>query len=294
MAKFLTGTDLTNELCSIIRDAKKQLLIVSPYIKLDSYFKDELFEKLKANANLHILVAFGKNKRNPTKSVKEEDINYFKAFPNISIVYIENLHAKYYANEKKGLITSVNLYDYSFDNNVEFGVVSQSRLIGGTDIDKEAWNETMNLLARSHTVFVRRPTYKKKFMILKDYLGSETKLDITEQLLKGELSQKVNVFDYLNETFVDQPQDTDYMTRQDYQADKRVFTKKKEKQYSATSLGKLKGKSYHDVIRVMQAKGLILDKDTITTNGKYQGISYKQNKNGDRWIVYPESLSDIL
>jgi hypothetical protein len=193
MAKFITGKQLTDELCGIIREARKDLLIVSPYIKLDDYFKKELFNRLKGNSSLHVLLAFGKNQNNPWKSINKEDVNYFKEFPNISIVYIPNLHAKYYANEKRGLITSVNLYDYSFDNNVEFGVISENSLFGNTDIDRQAWNETMSILARSYTVFIRRPNYKKKFLIGKDYLGSETQLDLTEELVTGKLSKK-NVY----------------------------------------------------------------------------------------------------
>jgi len=93
MAKFITGNELTEEVCDIIHKAKKQLLIVSPYIKLDDYFK-VLFDKHKKNPELHLLVAFGKNEKNIQKSLKREDLNYFKDFPNVSIVYIPNLHAK--------------------------------------------------------------------------------------------------------------------------------------------------------------------------------------------------------
>ena len=61
--------------------------------------------------------------------VSIEDFDYFKEFKNISIVYVPTLHAKYYANESKGVITSLNLYDYSFKNNIEFGVVSERSLL---------------------------------------------------------------------------------------------------------------------------------------------------------------------
>lgn len=293
MAKFITGKQLTDELCAILREAKKQLLIVSPYIKLDDYFKNELFNRLKGNSSLHILIAFGKNQNNPWKSIKEEDVEYFKEFPNISIVYIPNLHAKYYANEKRGLITSVNLYDYSFDNNVEFGVVSESSLFSGTDIDKQAWDETMKVLSKSYTIFVRRPNYKKK-LLGKDYLGSETRLDLTKELVTGNLSNKVSVFDYMEESYVNVQENNEVLTRDEYQANQLAEARKNEKKHSATSLGKLKGKSFNDVILVMSQNGLILDKNTITEEGLKQGIEYKENNKGDKWIVYPESLSKLL
>jgi hypothetical protein len=39
MAKFITGKDLENAVEKIIWDVESQLLIVSPFIKLDDHFK---------------------------------------------------------------------------------------------------------------------------------------------------------------------------------------------------------------------------------------------------------------
>ncbi|MCA0132612.1 phospholipase D family protein [Winogradskyella alexanderae] len=295
MAKFITGKKLTDELCSIIKDAKKQLLIVSPYIQLDDYFKNELFNRLKGNSSLHILIAFGKNQHNPLRSIKMEDLNYFKEFPNISIVYIPNLHAKYYANEDRGLITSVNLYDYSFDNNVEFGVVSEASLFRSSDIDAQAWNKTMKILDRNYAVYIRRPNFKKKILFGKDYMGSDTQLDLTEELVNGKLTTKVNVFEFMPENYINDDNYSDeVLTRDEYQAQKKVVNHKKQKKLSATNLGKIKGKSFNEVILTMQKQGYILDKNTITNKGASQGLAYKENKNGAKWIVYPESLAKIL
>ena len=60
MAEFVTGRRLGEEVYDIIFNARKQLLIVSPFIKLDDYFKREVFNKHKSNAELHIIIAFGK------------------------------------------------------------------------------------------------------------------------------------------------------------------------------------------------------------------------------------------
>lgn len=136
MAKFLIGKDLNDAVYDIIYDAKKILLIISPYIRLDQYFKKEVFDTHKGNADLQIIIAFGKNPSDIQRSFKFEDFDYFKEFPNISIVYIPNLHAKYYANDNKGLITSINLYDYSFKNNIEFGVLFESNRLINDKVDK--------------------------------------------------------------------------------------------------------------------------------------------------------------
>ena len=123
MSKFITGKDLEDTVYDIIWEAKETLLIVSPFVKLDDYFK-ELFDKHKNEPNLHLIVVFGKNENAVRKSLSKDDFDYFKKFLNISIIYVPNLHAKYFGNEQKGVITSINLYDYSFKNNIELSYIS--------------------------------------------------------------------------------------------------------------------------------------------------------------------------
>ena len=38
----------------------------------------------------------------------------------------------------------------------------------------------------------------------------------------------------------------------------------------------------------------LIDKETITDKGKTIGIEYKENAKGNKWIVYPESLAEML
>src|SRR5690554_4752497 len=112
MNKFLTGKELEEAIYDIIWDAERTLLMVSPFIKLDDYFK-KIFTKHIENPQVHIILVFGKNEKDISKSLNKNDIAFLKTFPNISVIYVPNLHAKYYGNEHKGMITSINLYDYS-------------------------------------------------------------------------------------------------------------------------------------------------------------------------------------
>jgi hypothetical protein len=182
MSKFITGTELSEAVDTIIWKAKEELLIVSPYIKLDAHFK-ELFEKQRFNHKLHILLMFGKNEGRVDKSFNKTDIDYFKQFPNISIIYVPTLHAKYYANEKMGVVTSINLYDFSFKNNIEFGVLYENKLLSrftGNN-DNEVWNTCKDLAEKSAVVFINRPVYADD-----DYRNSKVLYDLTEVLYKGE------------------------------------------------------------------------------------------------------------
>ena len=183
MAKFLTGKELNDKIYDIIWTAKEQLVIVSPFIKLDAYFK-ELFENHKHRHKLHILIVFGKNEAAPNKSLRKEDFDFFKQFKNITIVYCPALHAKYYANENEELLTSINLYDYSFANNIEYGVYYKLDFLDNftSTADKDAWKYTRDLVELNPAIFVKRPVYEKSFLN-KNYINSEVLYDGTDILL---------------------------------------------------------------------------------------------------------------
>ena len=185
MSKFITGKELEDAVYDIIWDAERTLLIVSPYIKLDDYFKD-LFKKHIDNYKIHIILIFGKNEEKIHKSLSNEDFGFFKQFPNVSIIYVPDLHAKYYGNEKKGLITSINLYDYSFRKNIEFGVFSEQNLLSrfSTSADVEAWHYCREIAEENDVVFIRRPAFRAKKGIIsigKEFIKSEVLFDSTEK-----------------------------------------------------------------------------------------------------------------
>lgn len=62
MSQFITGKRLEDTIYDIIWEAQETLLIVSPFIKLDDYFK-KLFDKHQHNPDIHIILVFGKKAR---------------------------------------------------------------------------------------------------------------------------------------------------------------------------------------------------------------------------------------
>lgn len=182
MSKFVTGKELTDVIYDIIWNAEQTLLLVSPFIKLDDYFKKLLNNHIN-NHKVHLIVVFGKNETNVSKSLTKDDFKFFQQFMNVSIVYVPNLHAKYYANELKGVITSINLHDFSFKNNVEYGVYFEATILNSitskTDID--AWDSSYKLAEESEAVFIKRPVYEKKLIFGKNYVKSDILHDTTEQ-----------------------------------------------------------------------------------------------------------------
>lgn len=185
MIKFLTGEALIKEIDGIIWDAQENLMIVSPFIRLDEHFK-KLFSHHQENEKLQITIVFGKNEGDVSKSLNKDDFDFLTKFPNISIIYEPTLHAKYYGNDHKGVVTSINLHDHSFRNNIEFGISANSsitdRLLPSSSADMKAWEECWNIAKHGTVVFIRRPKIQKKALgLVKSYIGSETLYDCTEE-----------------------------------------------------------------------------------------------------------------
>lgn len=182
MAEFVKGNQLNAALEKIFEDAEMELVIVSPFIKLHSRFIDVLKSK-KDEHKLEIKVVFGKNEDNLTKSFSREEFDFFKEFPNIEIKYETRLHAKYYANESAALLSSMNLIDYSQNNNIEFGISHKTSFIGnltgiGEKIDRDAFDYFTQVINNSKSLYKRTPVYEDKFMgITKKYSHSDIELD---------------------------------------------------------------------------------------------------------------------
>lgn len=126
MAKFLTTTGISHNLEEMIENTHENLVLISPFLKLNDRIKLQLKEK--SNENVSIQVVYGKNE------MKREEYELLKSLPTIQIAFYDNLHAKCYLNEKSALITSMNLYDFSQANNAEMGIYVEN------DTDSELYD----------------------------------------------------------------------------------------------------------------------------------------------------------
>lgn len=201
MATFLTGEKLVDSVENLIYQAKEFLIIISPYIKLDDYLRS-LFDKHKENPRLAIRLIFGKNVGSVSKSISNDDLEYFKEFPNISIIYVPELHAKYYANEKYQIVTSLNLHQHSLKNNLEFGIKLYAFNVRKKSyIDADAWNNYIKIARKYPVIFLRVPKVKKRGLLSHDFTGSETIYDVTEALIKSKKipNKTVNDFEHFIE-----------------------------------------------------------------------------------------------
>lgn len=67
-----------------------------------------------------------------------------------------------------------------------------------------------------------------------------------------------------------------------------------ERHLSATALGNLKGLICSQVIDYMIREAYIIGYSEITYKGLDRGLKFKKNEKGSKWIVYPESLAEML
>jgi hypothetical protein len=130
MAEFLTTTKTSSAIEDIIIDANKNIYLISPYLQLSRNVIERLKEASLKGVKIHMV--YRENK------LKENDLNSLADFKNLHLYILNNLHAKCYFNEKKLVITSMNLYEFSEKNNREMGVLIEK------DKDKELYEKAVN------------------------------------------------------------------------------------------------------------------------------------------------------
>ena len=113
MAEFLTTEWITHHRDKIIEEAKRELVLISPYIKSADATK-ELLRNTKRAISIDVL--YGKKELTTTEK------EFFERH-SIKTTFIKNLHAKCYLNEDHALLTSMNLHEFSQKHNAEMGIL---------------------------------------------------------------------------------------------------------------------------------------------------------------------------
>ena len=99
----------------MIMNAKERLILISPYLKICDKFKELIEDQNMMKIDIRII--YGKSDLQP------EENNWLKQLLYVKTSFYKNLHAKCYLNEKKALITSMNMYEFSQVNNKEMEIL---------------------------------------------------------------------------------------------------------------------------------------------------------------------------
>lgn len=195
MAEFLNTTGVSYRLEELIKSTRERLILISPYLQLHQRIKDHL---QNLNVQKHdIRIVYRENK------LQVEESNWLESQIGIRTSVCNTLHAKCYLNENEAIVTSMNLYSFSQQNNDEMGIYVTKEY--DPDLYQDIADEAQRLLTISEEIRVsvkkvdkekhpipeeNQPTTTKKV----DY--SKSKYQTTKDLSKitGISSIKVNTW----------------------------------------------------------------------------------------------------
>jgi hypothetical protein len=171
-------------------------------LQLNNQLKLSLEDKHKLAIN--ITVIYGK-----VSDINPEDSSWLQQMPGIMLMYHKDLHAKCYLNEKEAIITSMNLYMFSQQNNVEMGIYiskendadlykqiaievdrikrgSEHRTISVQKVDKINSESIKKMPSKQDEVIAKTAVFKGKFLsatAISKELGISSK-DLTHKIEK--------------------------------------------------------------------------------------------------------------
>ncbi len=211
MGKFLNTTGVSYHLEELIRNTKDRLILISPYLQFHKRIKDHL-----ENLNIQkkdIRIVYKENKLQISES------NWLESQIGIRTSICSTLHAKCYLNESEAIVTSMNLYSFSQQNNDEMGIHVTKQ--NDPDLYNDILNEVQRLLTISEEIRISVKKIDKNEdiqseKIVKDF--KKMKSPSNSELLKtGELatltglsSKKVN--DWFKEKKLMYKKDNDWIT----------------------------------------------------------------------------------
>lgn len=144
MAKFLNTTGVSYHLEELIKGTKDRLILISPYLQFTDRIKEHL-----SNLNIQkkdIRIVYRENK------LQLEENNWLESQIGIRTSLCKNLHAKCYISENEAIITSMNLYEFSQQNNNEMGIyISKAQ---DADLYNATFEEVQRLLTISEEIRV--------------------------------------------------------------------------------------------------------------------------------------------
>ena len=193
MAKFLDTTGVSYHLEQLIKNTKDQLILISPYLQFHKRVKDNL-EHLNIQ-KIDIRIIYRENK------LQVDESNWLEKQIGIRTSLCNSLHAKCYLNKKEAIVTSMNLYSFSQQNNDEMGIYVTK------EDDEELYNdiskEAQRLLTISEEIRVSVKKVDKQIEKESEKIISQivqTKDDLAAKLLTtkeislltGLSSRKVN------------------------------------------------------------------------------------------------------
>jgi phosphatidylserine/phosphatidylglycerophosphate/cardiolipin synthase-like enzyme len=181
MAKFLDRRKAVSYIADIIDEAKKELVLISPYLWLSGDLIEKLVRADKQSVKIEVVYR-DEDKFKPDQLKRlQKEIEKLQPLKNLQISCLKYLHAKCYYNEHSMLITSMNLYDYSEKNDWEMGLLLESEEDGEVFNEAKKGAEEIISAAVSHHIEKRRESLLNKVV----KIGKSLTESLTEEEPKG-------------------------------------------------------------------------------------------------------------
>jgi hypothetical protein len=162
---LIPRNEISSKIMTLIDEAEKELIIVSPYNNLTNW--EKMQRCFREAQNKKITIEYYVRADDEPKGLNELNI-----FP----IRVPNLHAKFYMNEKCAVVTSMNLYLYSDINSLEIGCYldSPSEM---AELRKFYEKELKKKFDDKHLSQKKQPALNAKKPFLKDALTEEIKCE---------------------------------------------------------------------------------------------------------------------
>jgi hypothetical protein len=114
--KTIKPAEISGKIISLIDEADKELVVISPYNDLEHW--DKLAARLKKAIGRGIKISFFVRKGAKRHEVLSE--------PGVQVYYVEKLHAKIFLSEKQAILTSMNLVEAADKFSIDFGIETEN------------------------------------------------------------------------------------------------------------------------------------------------------------------------
>lgn len=152
MPKFLTTHATAYYIEEVIQRAERELTLITPYLKLSRVLLDRL--KDADRRGVRIRIVYGKAELRPDERTKLGELEH------LAVYFLENLHAKCYANQRQVVISSMNMYEFSEKTNREMGVLLSSA--DDAEAFGEAQREVESIVAAAEEQRASRPSARPR------------------------------------------------------------------------------------------------------------------------------------
>ncbi|MCB1188333.1 hypothetical protein KDL29_14305 [bacterium] len=120
--KVLANHRISPEIIDLIDDAREHVVLITPYVQPWGHLEKSVMAACRRNVKVSLYF------RSELEKEYQKHITAFRKY-GVSVYAVDSLHAKLYLSESMGIVSSMNLYQYSTDNSEEIALVSNDEQV---------------------------------------------------------------------------------------------------------------------------------------------------------------------